>query len=754
MKETQKEKIEIKGRVKNIIFRNDQNGYTVFNINTQEENPEKITCIGHFAELNVSDIINITGNFITHPTYGTQLKVTSIKKNIELTEENITRYLSSGIIKGVGPKIAERIVKTFGLKTFEVIENNFRDLIIIKGITSSLAVLIHEKFIKLNKNRNIILFLQSLDMSPSDIIKTQNKYGDDVINMIKINPYRLIDEINGFGFKKADMIANKLGIEKTSPFRIQSAIKFCLQQACESHGNTYLPEEILIEKTLELIQTDCETIKNNIKLLQVNNIIRREILEEKLIIYISLYYHMEKFIAKKILELNKNFCEINLNLQDQIKKIMSNNKINLARDQLRAVYKSIISGVSIITGGPGTGKTTALRVIINILTNLGLFIELCAPTGRAAKRMSEATKHDAKTIHRMLGVNFSSKTNHIGFEFNENNPIRADYIIIDEASMIDISLMYNLLKAIQIGTKLIFVGDVDQLPSVGPGNILRDMIESNKIQTIRLTQIFRQAQESSIIINAHKINHGESLVLRKNIHDDFIFINKQDPKIIIKIILEMIINRIPNFLKITDLFEIQVLCPMKKSDLGTINLNRILQEKINPPCESKREKQFGIYIFREGDKVMQIKNNYSLEWHCYENNICVSNGRGIFNGDIGFIQNINTLDQIIKIKFDENKLVDYSFDQLDELDLAYAITIHKSQGSEYKAVIIPIFSGPPMLMNKNLLYTAVTRAKELVIIIGLSKMLYSMIKNKQKTERFSALSYRMQHDQDLFLLGT
>ncbi len=730
-----KEKTEIMGTVKNIVFRSEQNGYTVFKLKINDE--KIIICTGYFAQINESESINITGNFVIHPVYGEQFKVISIEKKIPVTNENIEKYLSSGIIKGIGPKIAERIVKTFGSKTFDIIENNYERLSKVRGITKKFAKLINETFMEINRSRNIMIYLQSLDITPAYIAKIQKKYGDDTINMIKINPYRLTDEVWGIGFKKADVIAKKVGIEKDSPFRIQSAIKFCLKQAAEISGHVYLPEKILLENVIELINIDVDLIKENLKQMQINNLIKRENLQDEVVVYLNIYYYMEQFIAKKILLLNTN--SFDMQNDDAIKNFMAQNKMNLADNQLEAVKQSIQNGVTIITGGPGTGKTTTLKAIVGILKSFGNYIELCAPTGRAAKKMSEATNFEAKTIHRLLGINFDDAQK---FDCDENNPVKADYIIVDEASMIDITLMYSLLKATAIDTKLILVGDVDQLPSVGPGNILHDLIESGKTKVVRLDKIFRQASQSSIIINAHKINNGEQFDLNSK-SDDFFFIYKPDSNSIINTIIEMVANRIPRKLNSNDISEIQVLAPMKRGELGTINLNKILQEKLNPSSMLKNEKEFGNYIYREGDKVMQVKNNYSLEWQCFENNICVANGLGVFNGDTGFIEKIDEYRKKMTIKFDDNKFVDYDFTQLDEIDLAYAITIHKSQGSEYKSIVVPIFGGPPMLMNRNLLYTVVTRAKNLVIMVGLPQTVYSMIKNKKKFERYSALDYRI-----------
>lgn len=735
-----KDKIELSGNVKSIVFRSQQNGYTVFKIKI--ENEDEVTCTGYFADINESEFVSLTGNFVMHPTYGQQFKVLSIEKKMPVTSSNIEKYLSSGIIKGIGPKIAKRIVDLFGDKTFDIIEHDFMQLTKIRGINKKFAEGINKIFLELNRSRNIMIYLQSLDITPAYIAKIQKHYGDDTINMLKMNPYRLSDEIWGIGFKKADAIAKKVGIEKDSPFRIQSAIKFCLKQAADVNGHTYLPENILVENTVQLINIDADVVKENILQMQVNNLIKRENLQDETVVYMNLYYYMEQYIAKKILLLNNNRARLNFPLDTAIKDFAMKNKIGLADNQFDAVRESIQNGITIITGGPGTGKTTTLKVVISLLKSFGFYIELCAPTGRAAKKMSESTNSEAKTIHRMLGINFADDDMQ-RFECDEDNPVKADYIVVDEASMIDISLMYNLLKATALDTKLILVGDADQLPSVGPGNILKDLIASKKIKVVRLDKIFRQASQSSIIVNAHKINKGEQFDLGKR-SDDFFFIHKTDINSVIKTLVELAAQRIPKKINSNELTEIQVLTPMKKTELGTINLNKILQEKFNPPSALKNERNFGIYNFREGDKVMQIKNDYGLEWKLIENRICIGNGHGVFNGDMGFIQKIDKLLEKITVKFDENKYVEYDFSQADELDLAYAITIHKSQGSEYKAIVMPIFNGPPMLMNKNLLYTGLTRAKNLAVIIGLPQTIYSMIRNKKKLERYSALDYRIQ----------
>lgn len=717
------ESITIEGVVKNIRYHSEDTGFTIFTIICEDET---ITCTANIAELSESETVSLTGVFVVHKTYGEQFKATVCHKQIPATSDNIEKYLSSGMMKGIGPKLAQRIVSKFGDKTFDVIENNFIELTKIRGISKRIAAQINETFNQFNKTRNTMLFLQDLDITPAYIAKIQKKYGDDTINALQINPYRLADEISGIGFKKADVIAERIGIKRDSPYRVQAAIKYSLARASDN-GHVYLPKQILIRDVVQLVEQPYEMVEEHLNELQLKSVVRQEKLHGDIVVYLNFYFHMENYVAKKLLLLNNKL---------PINKV-SLPRNNLSLQQIDAVKEAISNGVTVITGGPGTGKTTTLNVIIKTLRHNGYCIELAAPTGRAAKRMSEATNNEAKTIHRLLGINFATGLE--SFMHDEDNPIIADYIIIDEASMIDISLMYHLLKAVSINTRLILVGDVDQLPSVGPGNVLRDIIQSERIQVVRLTEIFRQAQQSSIVVNAHKINNGENLMLTNN---DFFFVQKDDADSIIDVLMEFVTNRIPKKLKLDNAYDIQVMSAVKKTDIGTFNLNKILQAKLNPPSQTKNEKQFGFITFREGDKVMQMKNNYSLEWSSFQNDVCVSKGTGVFNGDDGIIQSIDNVNAKMIVKFDD-RIVEYLFTQLDELDLSYAITIHKSQGSEYKAVVIPIFNTIPMLMTRNLLYTAVTRAKDLVIIIGLNKTVYSMIHNRNKSERYSALTHRI-----------
>ncbi|MDR1150036.1 MAG: ATP-dependent RecD-like DNA helicase [Clostridiales bacterium] len=725
------EVIKIECRVKNIIFRNENSGYTVFNSALKADNDEihevDIVCVGYLYDIKIKENLGLTGEFINHEKYGIQFKISYVDRKISLNKKNIINYLSSGFIKGVGPKIAERIVNKFGEKTFELIKNDFRSLCLVSGVTEKIASRINDFFLKDEKTRSINIFLQDLNISSAYIARIYKTYGDKTIEIILNNPYALIDDIDGIGFRKADEIANSMGISLESNFRIQAAIKYILEYNSETHGHTYMPHDNIIEETYKLISIDKNLIRNNLATLEEKKILVCD--KEK--IYSSLFYNIENYIAEKILTLNKNFSELKISFED-IKKFAASQNLNIDHQQLIAVHHAIINGVTIITGGPGTGKTTTLKFLVKLINFLCNSVELCAPTGRAAKKMQETTLLAAKTIHRLLGIDHSTGN----FEHNEKKLLKTNYLIVDESSMMDSILMCSLLKALDKNTKLILIGDVDQLPSVGPGNILRDLIESNKFKVVRLKKIFRQAKESSIIVNAHKINNGEVINFSDK-KSDFVFINCDNNERATKIILNIINKKNVN--------NIQILSPIKRFALGTINLNKILQEKINPKKSFKHE----IYDFREGDKVIQIKNNYSREWSIFKNNCCISKGRGVFNGDIGYVTNIDHSKNILKVKFDDKKIVDYEFLQLIELNLAYATTIHKSQGCEYDVVIIPILSIPPMLLSRNLLYTAVTRAKKIVIIIGSKKIVYSMIKNNKNTQRFTDLKNKLKKQTDL-----
>lgn len=741
------EQIIIEGIVEDIIFRNEENGYTVCSVQVKDE---EIVCVGTLLEVYPGENIKLIGSWVTHPIYGNQFQIDTYEKTIPKTEEGIEKYLSSGVIKGIGPGLARRIVEKFGLDTLRVIEEEWERLEEVKGISKQKALQIGEIFHEQRELRRAILFLQDYGISPSYALKIYKQYGEGTIDIVKNNPYRLAEDVFGIGFKMADQIAETIGIAEDSPHRIKAGIKFILNQY-SNNGHTYMLRENLKQAAYELLGVSEELIENALIELQIYKQIWQEKMEDIEAVYLTPFYYAEMNTAKRLMDYKINKDEAQSKGMDKrIDKLEKEKKIKLAPEQRQAVKEAMTEGVLIITGGPGTGKTTTINSIISLLEEEGYEVILAAPTGRAAKRMSEATGKEAGTIHRLLEITFLEEDNKKQiFERNEERPLEADVIIIDEMSMVDILLMNSLLKAVAPGTRLIFVGDVDQLPSVGPGNVLKDMIRSQTIKVIRLTEVFRQARESAIVMNAHRINRGEYPLLNEK-DKDFFFIKKSIQEEVIETIKQLILHRLPSFAKCDPIKDIQVLTPMRKSPLGVGYLNTILQKALNPPSKKKREKEYRMNLFREGDKVMQIKNNYNIPWKIYNDvGIRIDEGVGVFNGDEGSIQEINEEAQTFTVLFDDLKTVEYDFSQLDELELAYAVTIHKSQGSEYPIVIIPIHSGPPMLMNRNLLYTAVTRAKQLVVMVGLTDTLHRMVDNNREINRYSSLAYRLMKIKEL-----
>ncbi len=739
--------IKIEGPVESIIYKNEENGYIVFSIYSEEYgdifSEAEITCVGYVANLNVGENIILTGTVINHSSYGKQFKVDTYEKSIPKTEKGIEKYLASGAIKGIGKTIAQRIVSKFGIDTLEIIERNPEKLSQIKGVSIKKAMEIGEIFAEQEGLRKAIIYLQDYGISTVFAMKIYKHFKEHTMRIIETNPYRLADEMFGVGFKLVDNIADKIGIVKESEYRIKAGIKYILNQSANSFGNVYLPESILIQESKNILNVSEDILLYNLSNLNMERQICIEKTDLGNIVFLNSYYYAESYVAKKILQLAKNKIEYEKIYDTWIENIERENNIKLANNQKQAVKEAMINGVLVITGGPGTGKTTTINSIISMFKNEGYEIELCAPTGRAAKRMSEATGLEAQTIHRLLGINFlETDKKRQSFEKDEEMPIEADVIIVDECSMIDILLMNGLLKAIANGTRLILVGDVDQLPSVGAGNVLKDIINSGCIKVVRLNEIFRQARESAIVTNAHRINDGKYPVLNE-VNKDFFFLRRYNMDELNNTIVELITKRLPKFLNITDLRAIQVLCPMKKSPVGVENLNNILQSAINPPNDNKNEKEFKNFIFREGDKVMQIKNNYSIVWKIIKDNIYIDEGMGIFNGDEGIISKIDNKNEFIEVVFDDCKYIKYDFTNLDELSLSYAITIHKSQGSEYKAIIMPIHSGTPMLLTRNLLYTGVTRAKDLAVIVGVEETLNKMVDNNREVSRYTYLKNRM-----------
>ncbi|MTI71994.1 MAG: ATP-dependent RecD-like DNA helicase [Firmicutes bacterium] len=728
--------VTVEGTVEEIIFQNESNGYTVAILETSDD---VVTIVGIIPILNIGETLKIEGEWERHPNYGQQLKVETYSMVVPATLNGIIKYLSSGMIPGIGPKTAEKIVEKFGKDSLDILQYNPHKLKVIEGIGEKKAEKVAEAFHEQRELRDVMIFLQSYGISANYGIKIFKKYGDETIKKVKENPYRLTEDVFGIGFKMADKIAQNMGINFNSKYRVNAGIKYVLMDFSSS-GHTYVPKEQLIKKAEELLELKKEAVEDGLSNLALKHDIKLENIDGEICVYYMPFFYAETSVSQKILELsNAEVNGIDIETEIEVKELEKENNIEFAKKQKKAIMEAINTGVLIITGGPGTGKTTTINSIIKILEKKDLEICLAAPTGRAAKRMSEATGREAKTIHRMLEYSFIDDENGMDFGKGDGEPLDTDVVIIDEVSMVDILLMNSLLKAIQPGTRLILVGDVDQLPSVGPGNVLRDIIDSKMIKVVMLDEIFRQAKESMIVVNAHRINKGK--LPKLNVKDkDFFFMERRNGTDITKTVLSLCKERLPNFNDYDPLKDMQVLTPMKKGETGVIALNKKLQETLNPKASFKNERENGDDIFRVGDKVMQIKNNYKTKWKSIETN---EEGEGVFNGDFGYITDIDNEESEITVLFDDVKSVVYPFNQTDELRLAYATTIHKSQGSEFPVVIIPINWGPPMLLTRNLLYTAVTRAKELVVLVGMQKYLNMMVRNNRITKRYSGLNKRL-----------
>lgn len=728
------------GYVEHIIYRNADNGYTVLNLVSGED---EITCVGIFSAIAEGENIEAQGEYTEHPTYGQQFKVTSFEEKAPEDEEAIERYLGSGAIKGIGLAMAARIVRRFKEDTFRIIEEEPERLAEIKGISNRKAMEIASQVNEKRDLRQAMIFLQQYGITMNLAVKVYQAYGQDVYGIIRENPYRLADDIDGVGFRTADEIAAWVGIRMDSDFRVRSGILYTLLQA-SGEGHTYLPETELTPRASKLLNVTAEQVEKQYMDLAIERKIILKQMEDQTQIYAASFYYMEANTATMLKRLNVSYDVSDAEIEQRIRGIEKKSGMTLDEHQVTAVKEAVRNGLLVITGGPGTGKTTTINTIIRYFELEGLEIFLAAPTGRAAKRMSETTGFEARTVHRMLELNGGAEGSG-GFERDESNPLEANVIIVDEMSMVDISLMYSLLKAISVGTRLILVGDVNQLPSVGPGSVLRDIIQSHACNVVMLTKIFRQASTSDIIVNAHKINHGEEVIL-DNKSMDFFFLKRYDADVIINVVLQLIKQKLPKFVDATP-YDIQVLTPMRKGLLGVERLNGILQRYMNPPANDKVEKEYGSTVFREGDKVMQTKNNYQLAWEIRTKfGLTVDKGLGIFNGDMGIIRQINDFAEQMIIEFDEGRMVEYPYKLLDELELAYAITIHKSQGSEYPAVVIPLLSGPMMLMNRNLLYTAVTRARKCVTLVGNEVTFQQMIRNTSQQKRYSGLCDRLKEN--------
>ncbi|MGH4051848.1 MAG: SF1B family DNA helicase RecD2 [Clostridium sp.] len=728
---------EIQGTVDDVVFHNEDNGYIIAHL---FDNKKQITVVGIVPYISEGQNLKLTGEWVTHPQFGKQFRISYCEEIIPSSLIGIEKYLASGVIQGIGPVTAKKIVERFGENTMNILDNEIEKLKEIDGVGQKKIKLIFESYSKQREVKNIMIFLQTYGVSPNQCVKIYKKYGADSIKVVKDNPYVLTETISGVGFKIADKIARSLGIDKESPFRIQSGINYVVNEFC-ANGNTYMPLDKLQKDSKNILGVTDDEIEKNIYDNVLHGKLKVEDIDEEKCVFTMPFYYCELSITKKIITLSvAKYDEVEIEIEEKIKNFENEKNIEFAMSQKAAICGAIENSIEVITGGPGTGKTTIINCITEVFEEAGMKVYMAAPTGRAAKRMTEATGREAKTIHRLLELGIGGDD---GSEFfkSEESPLDCDVLIVDEASMIDIMLMNSLLKAISIGTRLIIVGDVDQLPSVGPGNVLRDIIESNSVKVVKLNEIFRQARESMIIVNAHKINNGEMPILNKR-GKDFYFIENNEQEKIVDSIITLVNTRLPKFNKDWDKMKhIQILSPMRKGILGIEHLNERLQEVLNPKSSHKKEKEYRNTIFRTGDKVMQIKNNYAMKWH--KISAKAEDGTGIFNGDVGYVEDIDENNENVVVIFDDDKRVEYEGINLDELTLAYAITIHKSQGSEFEVVIMPMFMGPPLLMNRNLLYTGITRAKSMVVLVGGVKAISFMKDNNRSFERYSALGWRI-----------
>ena len=729
-----------KGYVEHIVFRNNDNGYTVFQLVSEEE---ELTCVGLFSVLAEGELVQVSGYMKEHPLYGEQLQVEQYELLAPEDETAMERYLGSGAIKGIGAAMAARIVRRFKGDTFRIIEEEPERLAEVKGISEKKAIEISAQMEEKKDLRQAMMFLTQYGISVPLAVKIYQQYGNRTYQVVEENPYRLADDISGIGFKIADEIASRIGIHTDSDYRIRSGLLYVLLQAT-GEGHTCLPKEDLLHRASALLGVEEEQMETQLMNLCMD---RKLVMKEqngKVMVWYGQYYYMELNVAKMLHDLNLE-CEMEESqIVKKLSKVEKQASITLDEMQRKAVVEAVKNGVLVITGGPGTGKTTTINAIIRYFETEDMEILLAAPTGRAAKRMTEATGWEAVTIHRLLELSGvpSDDRSTASFERNEENPLEADVIIIDEMSMVDIFLINALLKAVSVGTRLILVGDINQLPSVGPGCVLKDIIRAGSCPVVQLTRIFRQASQSDIIVNAHKINRGEHVTL-DNKSRDFFFLQRQEPNVILRVVLALVQEKMPRYVDARPT-DIQVLTPMRKGSLGVENLNEMLQRYLNPPSPEKNEKETARGRFREGDKVMQIKNNYQIEWEARNRyGIAIDKGTGIFNGDMGIVQQIDLLAETMEVLFDDYRTVTYSFQMLEELELAYAVTIHKSQGSEYPAVVIPLLTGPRMLMNRNLLYTAVTRARSCVTLVGSPETFAQMIDNASEQTRYSGLYDRI-----------
>jgi exodeoxyribonuclease V alpha subunit len=729
--------LELEGTVAGIVFRNEENGYSIIRFDCEGD---RITLVGFLPLAREGENLKIRGEWIYHPVYGEQVQVSDYSSITPSTLEGIEKYLASGLIPGIGPKTAKKIVDVLGKDSLDIIQYNPGQLTRVEGIGEKKAQRIAEAFEEQRGLREVLMFLQTYDISTAFALKIYKKYREETIKLIRQNPYRLVDDVEGIGFKRADRIAMSMGMEHNSTGRVIAGTKFVLTEFAGA-GHVYAPKALLAGRAAELLGVEQSQVEDAIASLAISGQVKLEQGADDQVVYYMPFYYAETSVAAKLAGLSlMDYGTFEMDFEGEIAGYETKHGIVLDEAQKEAVAQSVNNGVVVVTGGPGTGKTTIIKAVIDLFEGKGLKIALAAPTGRAAKRMAQACGRQASTIHRMLEFSYQENGHGSGFGRNEDNPLDCNLLIIDEVSMVDILLMHNLLKAVEPGTRLVMVGDVDQLPSVGPGNVLKDIICSGVVRVVRLKKIFRQGSESSIVVNAHRINEGKYPVANSR-DGDFFFIETRDMQQAVDTIIDLCKNRLPRYNGYNPMTDIQVLSPMRKGAIGVDNLNVRIRESLNPPAPGKGERESGNTLLRVGDRIMQVKNNYTLKWEATDGT--AAEGEGVFNGDLGIIESIDEEEQELVVVFDDDRRVCYRFNQLDELEPAYAVTVHKSQGSEFPVMVMPVFWGPPMLVTRNLLYTAVSRARQLVILVGGEKYLRRMVDNNRITKRYSALDRRM-----------